>query len=145
MESGEPTTYGQITAGTAVLSALVSNDSIVALELNWRSVGVFFRIDEAWETAGPEEALEASIHTINPDRAIEFIDLWDTEDSELMRRLPEFEATPTQYETLHPAMKVRPSPTEHNHSAGELEVAEPATDESAPLDTSWLITRVPRL
>lgn len=97
-----PKTAKQKTAGTVVLSALVLDNMIVAVELHWRSIGVFFRIDGVWEVVGPEEALEAQIHPINPDRANEFLNLWDTEDSELMVRLPEFAATPAQLETMFP-------------------------------------------
>lgn len=97
-----PKTYKQKTAGTVVLSALIADGKFVGLELQWRSVGSFYRTDNRWEIADPAFGDGASVHTINPDRANEFIELWDTEDSELMVRLPEFEATPAQLETMFP-------------------------------------------
>lgn len=83
-------------AGMMALFAVVADDSneIIAVKLNWYGVGFFYRVNEEWqlEPPSPEMMEDSSEVFINPDRAIEFIDKWDTQDSELNEELDFYEA-----------------------------------------------------
>ena len=93
-------------AGMMALFALVNNtEKIVAVELRWYGVGVFYRVNEKWEIQpeNPELVEDATDVFINPDRAIEFFSKWDTEDSELNSELDFYRASAEDIRTYFPS------------------------------------------
>lgn len=84
-------------AGTMALFAILNDeDEIVAVKLSWYGVGFFYRVDGSWELDSPKVNLSNNDEVyevfIDPDRAVEFIDKWDTEDSELEEELEFYRA-----------------------------------------------------
>lgn len=74
------------------------------LTLEWHGVGRFFRVDGDWSLKPfDEDVLEDSQAIyINPELAIEFVDKWDTEDSELEDQIDYYRATAEQLITMYP-------------------------------------------
>lgn len=97
-------TADQKRAGSMALFAAVKGDEITGALLEWYGVGSFFRVNEDWQLRGNSGIDDASMVYINPEKAIDFIDRWDLQDSELAADLPEYEATPEQQIKMFPAM-----------------------------------------
>jgi hypothetical protein len=91
-------------AGSMALHVLVKDDQPKELLLEWHGVGQFFRVDEDWalEPSDDENLEESKVVYINPERAIEFISKWDTEDSELDSQLDIYRATEEQLVKMYP-------------------------------------------
>jgi hypothetical protein len=98
-------------AGMLALFALFNfDDKIVAVKLNWYGVGFFYRVDESWELKSPEVDIEGNSDVyeifIDPDRAIEFIDKWDTQDSELNKEIQFYKASDEVLYEYFPSYKL---------------------------------------
>jgi len=95
-------------AGSMGLHALVKDDEIKELMLEWHAVGRFFRVGEKWSLHPSDaENLDYSEPVfINPKLAIEFIKKWDTEDSELNDEIEYYTATDEQLKEMYPELAV---------------------------------------
>jgi|AntAceMinimDraft_6_1070360.scaffolds.fasta_scaffold00143_7 hypothetical protein len=91
-------------AGSMALHVLAKDDQPLELILDWHGVGQFFRIDGGWslEPKDSDNLDDSKIVYINPERSIEFIDKWDTEDSELDTDYVAYTATREQLVTMYP-------------------------------------------
>lgn len=91
-------------AGSMALHLLTKEGDPKELVLEWHGVGRFFRIDGDWSLQpSNEENLEYSQSIyINPQVAVDFIDKWDTEDSELEDQIDLYRATAEQLVEMYP-------------------------------------------
>lgn len=96
-------------AGSMSLHAFLRMGEIVEVMLQWHGVGQFYRVDGGWTLipkTGEGGLNEAEIVYLSPQRSIEFIDKWDTEDSELNDELDFYRATPEELETMFPEISL---------------------------------------
>lgn len=95
-------------SGSMALFALVNDsDEIIELKLNWYAVGTFYRVNEAWQLtpSDPKAAEDAGQVFLDPERAIEFLDKWDTQDSEINDELEFYTASDEVLYEYFPAYK----------------------------------------
>lgn len=90
--------------GSMSLHAFLQMGEIKEVMLQWHGIGQFYRTDGGWSLAPKNgESLEdATVVYISPTRSVEFIDKWDTEDSELNDELDFYRATAEEVETMFP-------------------------------------------
>jgi len=91
-------------AGSMAVHVLVKDNEPKELLLEWHGVGRFFRVDGDWslDPVDEDNLEDSSVVYINPERAIDFIDKWDTEDSELENEISLYTATPEQLVAMYP-------------------------------------------
>lgn len=94
--------------GNALFYALVDRDEekILGLMVDYRGLGAFYRQNRRWVLVpdDEEELEQAGKVFIRPDKAFEFVDKLDTEDSELYDELDYYEATPEIKEKYFPGL-----------------------------------------
>lgn len=90
--------------GSMSLHAFLKMGEVKEVMLQWHGVGQFYRTNGEWTLLpqGGADLEEATVVYISPARSIEFIDKWDTEDSELNDELDFFRATAAELETMFP-------------------------------------------
>jgi len=92
--------------GNMFLYALtdMSTDEIIGVMLHWHGIGAFYRVDRKWDmyTENLEELEEANQTLIEPEKAVDFIAKWDTQDSELDDELDYYEASDQTRKTYFP-------------------------------------------
>lgn len=98
-------------AGMMALWAVLDyDDNLVAVKLRWYGVGFFYRVDESWQLESPAVGEEGSGQFyeifIDPDRAIEFLDKWDTQDSELEDELDFYKASKEVLYKYYPGERI---------------------------------------
>lgn len=97
-------------AGLMALFAVIADnsDEIIAVKLNWYGVGFFYRVDGEWQLENPDsdDFEDASEVFIDPNRAIEFIEKWDTRDSELDEELEFYQASKEVLYEYFPAERI---------------------------------------
>jgi hypothetical protein len=91
-------------AGSMAVHLITKDGKPEELTLEWHGVGRFFRIDGDWSLRpSNDDVMEYSQAIyINPELAIEFIDKWDTEDSELWEEIDYYRATSDQLISMYP-------------------------------------------
>lgn len=94
--------------GSMSLHAFLKMGEIKEVMLQWHGIGTFYRKNGEWDLRpSNEDSLEeAVIVYISPRRSIEFIDKWDTEDSELNDELDFYRANSEELETMFPEVSL---------------------------------------
>lgn len=82
-----------------------TTEEIVAVSLKWYGVGSFFRAGGKWlfRIKNQNQILDTSyVEFIDPGKSIEFLDKWDTEDSELNDEIDYYKASDAVYQEYFP-------------------------------------------
>lgn len=107
----------------------VKNEELTAVSLDWYGVGSFFRRNGDWHLIAGEEADDAYLVYISPDRAMDFVERWDDEDSELFKDLDQYAATEEQLTKLMPYATKDMSPEALTAAAERSGGCPPATQD----------------
>lgn len=120
-------------AGSMALWAYFDDKTqkVVAVSLSWYGVGRFFRVEGKWllRIRNMEKMLESTSSVfVDPERSIEFLDKWDSEDSELDDEIDIYRAPESVFQTYFPVGNVPPA-EDPITAAGEFSECPPATSD----------------
>lgn len=118
-------------AGSMLLFAHIdeATGDLIAVSLSWFSIGSFYRSGGKWHNSlkNMQDALEASSSIIiDPKKSIEFLDKWDSEDSELNDELDYYKAPQSVYSDYFPDTRIPGQPA---MTAASGEGCPPATQD----------------
>lgn len=119
-------------AGSMALHLLAREGDPVELSLEWHGVGRFFRVNGGWslEPSDEENLDDTQVIYINPEKSIEFVSKWDTEDSELDSEIEYYRATADQMLEMYPELKnIQSSNTQAVVAAAAYGGCPPATQD----------------